>query len=229
MALSAEERRALAFVAFLVVLSAGVRVAATPAAVDIEGSAVDVEELESGSAEAAAENERRSQPLGEDERIDPNRAPEEELDRLPGVGPALAERMVAAREAGPPFASVTDLERVAGIGASTAARIEPHVDFSAVPPAAVGSRSADHRRARAQGARPRSAAGAAEAPTRVDPNRAGAAELQRLPGVGPVLAERIIEERNSGGRFERASDLERVPGIGSATREKLAPLLRFRR
>lgn len=220
MTLSAEERRALAFVALLVVLSAGVRVAATPAAVDIDGTAVDLEELESGSATAAAEEERRSRPLGEGERIDPNRAPAEELDRLPGVGPALADRMVAARESGPPFASAADLERVPGIGAATAARLEPHVDFSAVPAAVP----------RAGGTAPRLSPGSdAGAPSLVDPNTAGAAELQRLPGVGPVLAERIIEERESGGRFERAADLERVPGIGPATRAKLAPLLSLRR
>ncbi|NUO18536.1 ComEA family DNA-binding protein [bacterium] len=45
-------------------------------------------------------------------------------------------------------------------------------------------------------------------------NTANEIELERLPGIGPVLAARIIEERETGGPFISADDLERVPGIG---------------
>jgi competence ComEA-like helix-hairpin-helix protein len=58
-------------------------------------------------------------------------------------------------------------------------------------------------------------------------NRATALELQRLPGVGPVLASRIVAERDSGGRFDGPADLQRVKGIGAATSARLAPHLRF--
>lgn len=55
---------------------------------------------------------------------------------------------------------------------------------------------------------------------RVRINSAGVSELQQLPGIGPALAQRIVETRNSG-RFTSAEDLLRVPGIGKAKLAKL--------
>lgn len=55
---------------------------------------------------------------------------------------------------------------------------------------------------------------------RVRINSASAGELQQLPGIGPALAQRIVETR-SRGRFTSAEDLLRVPGIGKAKLAKL--------
>lgn len=55
---------------------------------------------------------------------------------------------------------------------------------------------------------------------RVRINSASASELQQLPGIGPALAQRIVETRNSG-RFTSVEDLLRVPGIGKAKLAKL--------
>ena len=49
---------------------------------------------------------------------------------------------------------------------------------------------------------------------RLDLNRASAAELQRLPGIGPVGAGRIVEEREANGPYRSVGDLVRVAGFG---------------
>ncbi len=62
---------------------------------------------------------------------------------------------------------------------------------------------------------------------RIDLNRASAAELETLPGVGPARAQAIIAERQDR-PFAVPGDLRRVPGIGEATFQRLAPLVAVR-
>jgi competence protein ComEA len=61
----------------------------------------------------------------------------------------------------------------------------------------------------------------------VDINAAQWPELVQLPGIGPTLARRIVETRETGGPFLDHTDLRRrVRGIGPKTFEKLRPYLR---
>ncbi len=60
--------------------------------------------------------------------VNPNTADRPALQLLPGVGPALAERIIAQR-ADAPFTSTDDLQRVKGIGRIVAGRLEPYVRF----------------------------------------------------------------------------------------------------
>jgi competence protein ComEA len=53
-------------------------------------------------------------------------------------------------------------------------------------------------------------------------NRASAAELEALPGVGPVLAERIVADRDAHGPYVSIEDLKRVSGIGDSVIAKIA-------
>ncbi|MGM0623842.1 MAG: ComEA family DNA-binding protein [Campylobacterota bacterium] len=55
----------------------------------------------------------------------------------------------------------------------------------------------------------------------VNVNTASKEELQTISGVGPVTAERIIEYRQSNGKFETKEDLTNVRGIGTNTLEKI--------
>ena len=66
-----------------------------------------------------------------------------------------------------------------------------------------------------------------DAALRVDPNVATHEALQRLPGVGEVLARRLIAWRRRHGPFTAASDLEHVAGIGQTLRRSLEPYLEF--
>lgn len=59
----------------------------------------------------------------------------------------------------------------------------------------------------------------------LDVNRAGAAELGLLPGVGDTLARRMIESRRRDGPFTTPDDLLRVPGIGPKTLKQIEPFL----
>ena len=57
--------------------------------------------------------------------LDVNRATRDELERLPGIGPGLAGRIVDAREQRGPFGSLDELRRVRGIGRTTLERMRP--------------------------------------------------------------------------------------------------------
>jgi len=56
---------------------------------------------------------------------------------------------------------------------------------------------------------------------KVNINTASASELDTLPGIGPVYAERIIEYRNANGGFKTPAEIKNIKGIGDKTYEKL--------
>ncbi len=58
----------------------------------------------------------------------------------------------------------------------------------------------------------------------VNINRSGAADLETLPGIGSVLAERIVADRTANGPFTALTDLDRVSGIGPALVARLEGL-----
>ena len=59
----------------------------------------------------------------------------------------------------------------------------------------------------------------------LDLNRATAADLEALPGIGPELARRIIAYRTAHGPFKTIGDLEKVSGIGTQKIESVKPFL----
>ena len=77
------------------------------------------------------------------------------------------------------------------------------------------------RRAAQAGAAPAAAAPAEPDPRPLDLNAASVEQIARLPGVGPGLARRIVDERDRRGRFESSEALRGVVGLGP---KKLAAL-----
>jgi competence protein ComEA len=138
-------------------------------------------------------------PLGPKERIDLDRAPASEIARLPRIGLPLAKIIVADRDARGSFGSLEQLDRVAGIGPGLLKLIAEHVSFSGPTATPVPG----------PGAPP------------IDLNTATAAELERLPLIGPSLAARIVAHRERHGPFAAVEDLVQVPGIGPATLARL--------
>jgi competence ComEA-like helix-hairpin-helix protein len=64
------------------------------------------------------------------ERVDLNAATATELERLPRIGPALAARIVAYRDAHGPFRDVESLDAVSGIGPAIVTAVRDHVTIS---------------------------------------------------------------------------------------------------
>ncbi len=134
--MSDAETRALGRAAVLLLLASTLRwgwraAGAAPLGPDTEDA---LPELLERSRVAVADAEERARPLGKGERLDPNRATAAQLDRLPGIGPATADAIVASREREGPFSRAEDLARVRGLGPAALGRIRGQLDFSRAPP-----------------------------------------------------------------------------------------------
>lgn len=64
-----------------------------------------------------------------------------------------------------------------------------------------------------------------QSPITVNINRATAAELETLPGIGPALAARIVDWRTANGGFKSVDDLDAVTGIGTKMLERIRALV----
>jgi competence protein ComEA len=74
-----------------------------------------------------------------------------------------------------------------------------------------------------EGGAPAATPGASEGRVRL--NSATLEELDRLPGVGPVTAQKILDYREEQGAFASVDELDAVPGIGPARLEELRALV----
>jgi competence protein ComEA len=211
MTLSSEDRRALSVILGLLVLASAARWLERPRPLLDELESLDVAALEAASREARPAARAA---LGTGERVDPNTASVEELQRLPGVGPATARRILEEREQGA-FHSVADLQRVRGIGPAVSARLADHVALPATAPAARSSAMLPPAISRTPALMDGPAAGP------IDLNRATAAELQSIPGIGPALAGRLLERRDSLRGFRDWSQVDAVSGVGPALLARL--------
>lgn len=90
----------------------------------------------------------------------------------------------------------------------------------AAEPGAAG-RSVPDAPDTACGPQPQAPGPAARPGARLDLNRATVEELDALPGIGPVLARRIVQFRERFGPFRQPDDLLEVPGIGPRVLERL--------
>ena len=146
--------------------------------------------------------------------LDINHATPAELQSLPGVGPELAAAIVAKRSE-QPFGNVSELRTVPGVGPKTFDVLKSHVTVSEPT---IDKQDQVEELKRKGYVPTENTAG------KVNINTATAAELEKLPRIGPVLAEAIVATRKQK-EFASVEDLRRVRGIGAKTLEALRPFV----
>jgi competence protein ComEA len=248
MTLSTDERRALAIIAGLLVTASAARWLERPQPLLEDVPEIDLVAAEDASRAARPDPagrkpdskgvpRRTANSTGEDAAatrsggtpaassrdrgapaapLDPNTATAAELDRLPGIGPSLAARIVEERTRGP-FTTVGDLTRVRGIGAALANTLAGHMSLPAGPMRSNPST--------VTGLTPvgTAATRTSETPVRepLDINYISSTDLQKVQGVGPVLAARLIARRDSLRRFTSWAQVDSVAGVGPALLSRL--------
>jgi competence protein ComEA len=158
--------------------------------------------------------------------LDLNRATRAELRLIPGLGDALAQRVIEHRQRIGRFDSVDDLREVHGIGVKTLERIRPHLFVTRGTESLVSTEDSEPMpdAPSKPASMSRGAPGKKEAALTgpININRANQTDLQKLPGIGPKLSQRILDER-ARASFKSIDELRRVSGIGPKTLEKLRP------
>ncbi len=134
------------------------------------------------------------------------------LDALPGIGSVLSERIITYREECGTFVYPEDLRNIDGIGAALQTRITDSLDDESTnPPIAPAAETATVPRA--------------TLPPDSILNTGDAAALDALPGIGPVLSERIVTYREEHGAFVYPEDLRNVQGIGEKRLQAILDVL----
>jgi competence protein ComEA len=164
---------------------------------------------------------------------DLNTADRADLEQVPGIGPALAQRIDDHRRANGPFKSVEELRQVKGFGQITFDKVRPFFRVELAAPLAEPSAPEPlvlERKPTPPSTPvlfPRSGGVRKLQPgdPPVNVNAASSEQLMTIPGVGPVTAQNIIAARATGA-FKSVEDLDlRVKGIGPKTLEKIRPFV----
>ena len=208
------ERRAILLLLTLAVAGQGIRYLLTRP----DSAPGDIQLLGSAPGRSAAAHAEAAQaahrPLAPGEKIDPNRATAVELARLPRVGAAMAQRIVAHRDSNGPYRSLTDLDQVSGVGPGLLAAIGAYLTFGPAPAVALPPTSQ----------RP-PAASPPLALTNL--NSAPPSEIEKLPLIGPSRAMAIVAWRERHGSFKNLDDLVLVPGVSRRMADAIRHLVAF--
>lgn len=159
-------------------------------------------------------------------KLDLNEAGFGELAQIPGIGKSIASEIIRYRQAYGRFKDVNEIGKVKGIGQKTADKLINHLyvgsefalEFEKTERIIASLKTGD--------AKNNILDKGFIAAEKIDPNQATFEELKKLPGIGEMLATRIVEKRR-GMVFRSEKDLQKVSGIGKKTAAKIAPFLKF--
>lgn len=98
-----------------------------PAGGAAEGSSAAASEAPAPEASPAPAEEPVLEEVLVEKSVDINQASLEELDRLPGIGPALGQRIIDYREQNSGFYDIEEIMEVSGIGEKTFQKLEPYI------------------------------------------------------------------------------------------------------
>ena len=134
--------------------------------------------------------------------FDPNTSSAKELEQV-GFFPSVAERIINYRNKGGKFYSKRDLLKVYGVKESFFLSIEPwiRIDTSSIQPVRKEYQAREY----------------IDKATPVDLNVTDSSSLVSLPGIGAVLANRIIKYRNALGGFVSKEQLKEIYGLKEET------------
>ncbi len=151
-----------------------------------------------------------------------NRATQQELENLPGIGPVLAQRILVKRQALGRFADINDILSVSGIGQAKLNSLLEAMQQKNLNSKPLRQYIPLYPTRRAPVYNPRQMA---PKPTlrraNISINNANKEELMAVSGIGEMLAGSIIKAREKRGKFRSWRDVSKVSGIGEKRLETL--------
>ncbi|MGM0380508.1 MAG: ComEA family DNA-binding protein [bacterium] len=141
--------------------------------------------------------EREKKIIAHQQKININTTNENKLQKLPGIGPSFARRIITHREINGKFTHPEDITNVTSIGSGTYNKIKDKIRTSSTPFVTNKKTSSSQ--------------------DKININQADQEKLQTLPGISRSIAGDIVKHRQKHGKFNNLDELKAIKGIGRIT------------